>query len=177
MCAGSTGHSVKSDGRFGDLRDVPLDRAKVSVARFIAFLIALCLFLFSELAQRPGVSLFGPAATGVIADVALWSALAWVALALGPWHRLADAVSWWPGRDPHNLYGLGALASGMLAVFGLLFGGMFLVGCIVSAVLGRELSGRLLVAAVVSLALGVFGTWMTPRAQVRAIERDTQGPE
>jgi hypothetical protein len=165
--------SLKSCGRLGDLDPVSRDRAKVVVARAIALLVAAGFFLFSEFAQRPGVSPFGEPTTSVVVAVALWSSLAWAALAIGPWHRLADAISWWPGREPHNLFGLAALISGVLAASGLLFGGVFLVGCIALAFNHRLSSGWVL-AAVIALALGVFGMWASPRAQARARDRDTE---
>jgi hypothetical protein len=163
---------LKQVRRSGDHSAMNHARAKVLVARAIALLVAVCLFAWPEVAPPPGESPFG-GATSFLGVVARYSALAWIALAIGPWPRLAPVVSWWPGGEPHNLYGLAALITALLGAAGLLFASIFIVGCVVLA-MEHKLSIVWLAAAFIASAIGVFGIWASPRAQARALERDAE---
>ena len=99
-----------------------------------------------------------------------------VAILLFTWPEWAPSLAtrlwWWPGNDPHNLYGLAAMVAAIGAAAGFIFALIFIPGCILLASRGT-LSVGWVSASIVSMASGAFGTWASPRLQRWAVQHDT----
>jgi hypothetical protein len=143
-------------------------RVQTLVGRSIAVLMAFVLLLYPFI---PAENLPVPAALSErYAQLLRWAGLAWLALAFAPWARVAPAIAFWPGADPHNLYGGAAVVLGILAVMGLM-GSILLVFGLLSILLVEPAWG-LIVGGGFSGAFGVWAMRASRRMQELAVERD-----
>lgn len=144
-------------------------RAQEVVGRGVALLVALGLLVYPYLLPSAGLPIPAEVSAGY-AQFVRWSGLVWLGLAFAPWSRLAPAVRFWPGADPHNLYGGAAVALAILSAMALIWS-LLVPFALVLAVLGKPPWGHLLSG----LFAAAFGTWAlrsSRRMQLLAAERD-----
>jgi len=156
----------------GDASLMDHDRTKILVARASALLVALALFTWPEWLGAADLAV-PESVTGPVAVLFRYGALIWVSLAIGPWPRLASRLSWWPGNDPHNLYGLAAMLFAVCGAGGLIFAFVFIPACILLSISGK-LTAWWVLGAFGSLAGGILGIWASPRLQALATAHDQE---
>ena len=145
-------------------------RKKVLAGRGIAIAIGCGLFAFPYV---PAVQAWGADSRlfDGYAHFLRWAGLAWLALAFGPWRELAPKVAFWPGADPHNLYGGAAVLLAIAGAGALIYGIAFPL-LLIAFILGAYDALTPTLATGFGLSFGVWAIRRSRRLQELALEHD-----
>ena len=144
-------------------------QVQILVGRGIALLIGFALFAYPYFPVARVWAESSDAFAGYLSLIR-WAGMTWLILACYPWRRLSSKVAWWPGNDPHNLYGLAAVVLAIVGAGSLIYGSIFPI-VLVMSILGKPAWGSL---AASGLFAG-FGMWAiraSRRLQTLAVARD-----
>jgi hypothetical protein len=145
-------------------------QAQRVAGRGIAALLAFGLITYPYLLGT--VSLPVPALlTESYAQLLRWGGVAWLSLAFAPWSRLAPAVAFWPGADPHNFYGLVGIILAVLAAMGLI-SSIILPLILIIALSGGGVHWGFLFGGIFGGAFGIWALRASIRMQRLAAHRD-----